>query len=78
MEKAIECMAVAPRRILRLPEMKVEEGADACLTLIDTEKKWTVKGSEFASLSCNTPFEGWELTGGPVGVVNNGQLYLND
>jgi len=78
LETMIERFAVAPRRIFHLPEVKLETGSEASLTLLDTEKKWTVKGREFASLSFNTPFEGWALTGGPAGVINKGQLYLND
>ena len=77
LEAMIERFAVAPRRIFNLPEVKLQEGGEATLTLLDTGKKWTVKGREFASKSFNTPFEGWELTGGPAGVVNKGQLSLN-
>ncbi|MCK5148751.1 dihydroorotase [bacterium] len=78
LEAMIQCFAVAPRKIFRLPEVKITEGETANITILDMDKKWTVKGADFASLSFNTPFEGWELKGAPAGVVNKGMLYLND
>ena len=78
LEAMIERFAMAPRRILRLPEARIAQGEQASLTLLDPGKTWTVQSEAFASLSVNTPFEGWTLTGAPAGVVNNGQLYLSE
>ena len=38
-------------------------GEPANVTLVDPEARWTVRGTELASLSANTPYEGQELPG---------------
>ena len=42
-------------------------GEPANLVLIDPSARWTVRGSQMASLSTNTPFEGRELPGRVLG-----------
>jgi dihydroorotase len=64
-------MSVNPRKILRLPEIKISEGVKANLTILDLDSKWTVDISKFHSKSRNTPFEGWELKGRSAGIINN-------
>lgn len=77
LEKLIEKMSVIPRRIVRLPEIPVEVGRPANLTLLDPECAWTVDKTLFESKSINTPFDGWHLTGRAAGVINNGQIFLD-
>jgi dihydroorotase len=74
----IEKMSTNPRRILRLPDLRIEEGQPANLTFFDPEVQWTVDKSKFQSKSRNTPFHGFELTGKALGVFNKGQLYWNN
>jgi len=71
-------LSTNPRRILRLPEIRIEEGEMANLTLFDPNVEWVVDPSVFRSRSRNTPFGGRKLTGRPVGVLNNGQVYWAD
>jgi dihydroorotase len=52
----------------------LQEGAPADLTVIDPERKWTVKKAEFRSKSKNTPFEGWELKGRSVFTIVGGEI----
>lgn len=73
----VEKMSTNPRRILGLPEVKIQEGEPANLTIIDPAGAWVVDPSVFKSLSKNTPFGGRRLTGRAVGVINNGQTYWN-
>ena len=72
----IEKMAVLPRKILNLPENRIEQGRQANFTLIDPDLSWTVDKQKNVSKSKNTPFHGWELKGRSVGVLNKGQIYL--
>jgi dihydroorotase len=71
----VEKMSTNPRRILGLPDVKVQEGEAANLTIVDPAASWVVEPSSFKSLSKNTPFGGRRLSGRAVGVINNGQTY---
>jgi len=71
----VKKMAILPRKILNLPENRIQEGSLANLTIVDLNKKWTVDRTQFHSKSRNTPFDGWPLEGASFGVVNNNQLY---
>ena len=73
----IEKFSVNPRRILRLPEIRIAEGEIANLTLIDPAFQWIVDPTQFKSKSKNSPFGGYRLTGKSVGVINNGQVLLS-
>ena len=59
----IRKMTINPARILNLPGGRLQEGSVADITIIDPDKKWTVREKHLRSLSKNTPFIGWKLTG---------------
>jgi len=61
--RMVELLSGGPCRAFSLPGGKLEEGADADLTLFDPESEWTVLPSEFLSRARNTPFAGWRLKG---------------
>lgn len=73
----IEKLSTNPRRILRLPEIRIAEGEKANLSFLDLEEQWVVDAAAFRSKSRNTPFHGRPLTGRALGIFNNGQLILN-
>ncbi len=73
----IEKCSVNPRKILGLPELRIEPGARANLTLFDPAKEWIVDTQKFKSKSKNSPFHGRTLTGKPLGIFNNGVLFLS-
>ena len=77
-EMMIDRMAAAPRRILDLPENRIEVGSDANLTILAPDDEWRVDKLGFESKSQNTPFDGWELRGKPVGIINGNQIALTD
>jgi len=52
-----------PARILNLPGGSLQQGSPADITIIDPDRKWTVKAKDFRSLSKNSPFIGWKLSG---------------
>jgi dihydroorotase len=71
----LEKMSINPARILGLKSSHLLEGEAPSLTLIDPNLKWKVDKNRFLSKSRNTPFDGWEVKGKPVGVINHGQIF---
>lgn len=74
----VEKMAINPRRILNLTVPKIEVGQPADLTIIDTDEIWNVDVKKFKSKSINSPFDKRLLTGKPIAVINNSQLFFED
>ena len=64
-DRVAELMSARPAEIggRRDHGRPLEVGEPANVTLIDAEARWTVRGTELASLSANTPYEGQELPG---------------
>lgn len=73
----IEKFSTAPRRLLRLPEIRMEEKTRANLTFINPEKEWSVDPTLFKSKSKNTPFGGWKLKGKTIGIMNHGMMRMD-
>lgn len=62
LEKAVDVLAEAPRRIFNLGG-GLQEGEAADIAVFDLEKEFTVDPSTFLSKGRSTPFEGWQLQG---------------
>jgi dihydroorotase len=77
LENLIDKLSVQPRKIFRLPEIRIREGAPANLTVLDTECRWKVDVNGFESKSRNSPFHGWELIGKSVGIVHRRTFFRN-
>lgn len=73
--QVIDKMSSSPRRILRLPEIKIAVGEKANLTIFDPNEEWIVDLNAFKSKSRNCPYGGMRLRGKPVFTINNSQLY---
>lgn len=71
---AIRKMTINPARILKLPGGTLKQGAAADITIIDPEKKWTVKREKFRSKSKNSPFIGWKLSGKVSHTILGGRV----
>ncbi|UCG60930.1 MAG: dihydroorotase [Candidatus Zixiibacteriota bacterium] len=71
---AIRKMTANPARILNLPGGTLAEGSPADITLIDPDKKWTVKADKFRSKSKNSPFIGWKLSGQVYKTILGGRI----
>ncbi|TYT75891.1 dihydroorotase [Desulfobotulus mexicanus] len=69
----IRLMSKNPARILGMNN-DLLPGAPADLTLMDIKASWEVAPASFASLSRNTPFGGWQLTGQAVATIVGGRL----
>lgn len=72
----IEKFSTNPRRILHLPQIEIQEGKQANLTIFDPSVEWIVDVQKFKSKSKNSPFNGFALRGKAVGVINNDQAYF--
>lgn len=78
LSQLIEKFSINPRRILHLPQIKIEEGEIANLTIFDPVLDWTVDIQRFKSKSKNSPFDGKMLKGKSLGIVNNKSVYFLD
>ncbi len=71
---AVRKMTINPARILNLKGGSLSRGAAADVTIIDPDKKWTVKADRFRSRSKNSPFVGWKLSGQVVTTILGGRV----
>ena len=74
----IEKLTTYPRRLLKQPLPKIEEGQMANITVFDLTTVWTWNRANHFSKSINHPWYGSELTGKAVGVFHQHQHYLAD
>lgn len=73
---ALAKLTINPAGILGIPKGTLAIGADADVTVIDPNMRWTVAPAEFQSKSTNTPFAGWELKGRATTVIVGGRIKL--
>lgn len=76
-KKLITLMTVNPARILGLKN-SLAAGSRADITIIDTEKLYTVDADHFQSRGRNTPFDGWALKGRAVMTMVDGKIVFQD
>ena len=62
LEKAVDLLAEAPRRIFGLGG-KIAQGEAADIAVFDLDAEWIVEPDKFLSKGKATPFEGWQLQG---------------
>jgi len=61
--RIIDLYSSRPAELLNIPKGKLLPGFDADIVVLDTKRRWKVKGESFLSKAKYTPFEGWELRG---------------
>lgn len=71
---AIRKMTSNPARLLNLPGGTLAVGSPADITIINPEKKWTVKAENFLSKSKNSPFIGRKLSGRVEKTILGGKV----
>jgi dihydroorotase len=64
----------APAELLRLDKGTLKQGADADITVLDTDKEWIFDQQTSASKSYNNPFYGWRLRGKAVATIVGGRM----
>ncbi len=71
---ALAKMTCNPAAVLGIDKGTLAPGADADITIIDPEVRWTVGPDDLKGKSVNTPFLGWELTGRAEIVIVGGKV----
>lgn len=72
--EVIRKLTVLPAELLGIAKGTLRPGADADVTLIDPEVRWTIDASRFHSKSRNTPFGGWDVRGRARIVIVGGEV----
>ncbi len=71
---AVRKMTANPARILGLPGGSLAVDSPADITIIDPEKKWTVRADRFQSRSKNSAFIGYKLSGCVFKTIMGGRI----
>lgn len=72
----LEKMTVNPADLYHLPAGRIEKGAAADLVLFAPEEHWIPE--QYASMSSNSPFTGWDLYGKVKATICNGNIVYQD
>ena len=72
--EVIRKLTINPAQLLGIPKGTLRPGADADVTVIDPEARWTIDPSQFRSKSRNTPYAGWEVRGRAHTVIVGGEV----
>jgi dihydroorotase len=73
--RLVEMMSTRPAQLVKLAEKgTLQVGADADVTIIDPEARWTVDVEQFRSKSRNCPFHGWQVKGRAVMTIVGGDV----
>jgi dihydroorotase len=78
LQQVLDKMVYNPRKIMNLDIPKIENGAEANLTIFNTDEKWTFHKKQVRSKSHNSPYLDQEMTGRAVAIFNRGKLVLNE
>jgi dihydroorotase len=73
--RIVELFSAGPARVFDLRGRgSLARGNFADVTIFDPKKRWTFDASKSRSLSRNSPFDGWQLTGKVVATVVGGKI----
>src|SRR5438105_6336376 len=73
--RIVELFTAGPARVFDLPGRgSLARGSHADVTIFDPKKRWTFDVSKSRSLSRNSPFDGWQLTGRVIATIVGGRL----
>jgi len=73
--RIVELFTAGPARVFDLRGRgSLARGNDADVTIFDPKKRWTFDVSKSRSLSRNSPFDGWQLTGKVVATIVGGRV----
>ena len=73
--RIIELFTAGPARVFDLGGRgSLARGSPADVTIFDPKKRWTYEAAKSRSLSHNSPFDGWQLTGKVVATIVGGKV----
>ena len=73
--RIVELFTSGPARVFDLPNRgSLARGSHADVTIFDPKKRWTFEAGKSHSLSHNTPFDGWQLTGKVIATIVSGKI----
>jgi dihydroorotase len=72
--EVVRYLTVNPAQLLGIPKGTLKQGADADVTIIDPEARWTIDPDRFLSKSRNTPFGDWEVRGRAHTAIVGGEV----
>lgn len=80
LKRIVELFTSGPARVVDLAGRgTLARGSYAEITIFDPKKKWTFDAAKSRSISRNTPFDGWQLTGKVVATIVSGKVsYCSD
>ena len=75
LSRIVELFTAGPARVLNLRGRgSLAVGNFADVTIFDPKKRWTFEAPKSRSLSRNTPFDGWLLTGKVIATIVSGRV----
>ena len=74
LERIVELMSSAPRKLLGIDVPEIKEGACADLILVDLNEEWTVDPDKLNSKSHNTVFKGEKFKGRNHYTITDGEV----
>ena len=77
LERLVEAMGTAPRRIFRLGGGAIGPGMPADITVIDLDREYSIDSRTFLSMGKATPFDGLKVRGEVVLTLMGGRAVYN-
>jgi dihydroorotase len=75
LNRIVELFTAGPARVVDLRGRgTLARGSHADVTIFDPKKRWTFDAAKSLSLSKNTPFDRWQMTGKVVATVVGGRV----
>jgi len=73
--RIVELFTSGPARVFDLSGRgSLARGSFADVTILDPKKRWTFEAANSRSISRNTPFDGWQLTGKVMATIVGGKI----
>ena len=73
--RVVELFTAGPARVFGLSGRgSLARGSFADVTIFDPKKRWTFEAAKSRSVSRNTPFDGWQLTGKVAATILAGRV----
>ena len=74
----VELFSTNPQKVMKVKPWGLFNGSPADLTVLDLKRNWTFEVNQSRSLSRNSPFHGWHLTGKAVATIVGGKVVYED